>query len=252
MLIMIILNYLSKLGMIVVLTNLGELIDGLGRIHSKGLYHGGLGSESNYVFIGECLKVINIKGDLDEFNTDEDRENKKKEDITDLLGMLDNWFESILAGGKRSWLECQHFFDFVNRAKTLNLDYDVFAKKVACHPFLLEADGRMSLFVEYDRRRNAPTTRQQVAVALTSSSDFANFKSWNSTSTVNNMDSYMRGVYNHRNYSGDVEDLLRYLRNLHHHYHEHGLAAGSMEIVDRGVTTYIRGFLEVLYKNLEI
>ncbi|KAI5330007.1 hypothetical protein L3X38_029404 [Prunus dulcis] len=94
-----------------------KLIKGIGRIHSKGLYHGGLGLESNYVFIDKCLKVINIGGDLYEYEFENGREWQKKADITDLLGMLDNCFESILAGGKRSWLECQHFFDFVNRAK---------------------------------------------------------------------------------------------------------------------------------------
>ncbi|PQQ13498.1 hypothetical protein Pyn_16679 [Prunus yedoensis var. nudiflora] len=83
----------------------------------------------------------------------------------------------------------------------------------------------------------------------------------------------MLGVYNHRNssasrkqkkyihiknikprvnYTGDVEDLLRYLRNLNHHHHEHGLAAGSMEDVDHGVTTHFRGFLELLYRHLEL
>ncbi|CAL9031255.1 unnamed protein product [Prunus brigantina] len=167
-----------------------ELIDGVGRIHSKGLYHGGLGSESNYVFIGKCLKVINIKGDLDEFNTDEDRENKKKEDITDLLGMLDNWFESILEGGKRSWLECQHFFDFVNHAKTLNLEYDKFVKKVVDHPFLLEADDSKRLFDHYETMKSGRTGRK-VKFALARPA-FDNFKSWNSTSTVNSMDNLCR------------------------------------------------------------
>ncbi|KAL6297414.1 hypothetical protein ACE6H2_005556 [Prunus campanulata] len=216
-----------------------ELIDGVGRIHSKGLYHGGLGSENNYVFIDKCLK-----GDLDEFNTDEDRKNKKKEDITNLLGMLDNWFESILAGGK----------------------------KVVDHPFLSKADERMRLFDHYEAMRNDQITSPSVHLALALFA-FDNFRSWNSTSTLNNMDKFMSGVYNHRNssasrkkqkllhiknikprvnYTGGVEDLLRYLRNLNHHYHEHGLAAGSMEDVDCGVTTHFRGFLELLYKHLEL
>ncbi|KAL6279867.1 hypothetical protein ACE6H2_016748 [Prunus campanulata] len=246
---------------------------GDGRIHSKGLYHGGLGSESNYVFIGKCLKVINIEGDLDEYEFDEDREAQKKADITDLLGMLDNWFELILAGGKRSWLECQHFFDFVNRAKRKKkLDYDEFVKKVVGHPFLLKADQRMRLFDHYEAMRIDRTTGPRVKLALARPA-FDNFKSWNSTSTLNNMNNFMSGVYNHRNsstrrkkkkllhikkikprvnYTGDVEDLLRYLRNLNHHYHEHGLAAGSMEDVDRGVTTHFRGFLELLYRHLEL
>ncbi|XP_021824609.1 uncharacterized protein LOC110765712 [Prunus avium] len=249
-----------------------ELIVGVGRIHSKGLYHGGLGLESNYVYIDKCLKVINIEGDLDEYEFDEDREEQKKADITDLLGMLDNWFESILAGGKRSWLECQHFFDFVNRAKRKKkLDYDELVKKVVGHPFLLKADERMRLFDHYETMKSG-RTGNKVKFALARSA-FDNFKSWNSTSTVNSMDTFMLGVYNHRNssasrkqqkyiriknikprvnYTGDVEDLLRYLRNLNHHYHEHGLAAGSMEDVDHGVTTHFRGFLELLYRHLEL
>ncbi|PQQ13499.1 leucine-rich repeat receptor-like protein kinase PXL2 [Prunus yedoensis var. nudiflora] len=153
-----------------------ELIVGVGHIHSKGLYHGGLGSESNYVFIGKCLKVINIEGDLDEYEFDEDREEQKKADITDLLGMLDNWFESILAGGKRSWLECQHFFDFVNRAKRKKkLDYDEFVKKVVGHPFLLKADERMRLFDHYETMKSG-RTGNKVKFALARSA-FDNFKS---------------------------------------------------------------------------
>ncbi|KAL6297538.1 hypothetical protein ACE6H2_005680 [Prunus campanulata] len=143
-----------------------ELIDGVGRIHSKGLYHGGLGLESNYVFIGKCLKVINIKGDLDECNTDEDRENKKKKDITDLLGMLDNWFESIQAGGKGSWLECQHFFDFVNRAKRKKkLDYDEFVKKVVGHPF-----ARRFIFYTTYNQTSTPTSSTHCKTSAASSS----------------------------------------------------------------------------------
>ncbi|CAL9031252.1 unnamed protein product [Prunus brigantina] len=61
-----------------------ELIKGVGRIHSKGLYHGGLGLESNYVFIDKRLKVINIKGDLYEYELEDGREWQKKADITAL------------------------------------------------------------------------------------------------------------------------------------------------------------------------
>ncbi|CAB4267665.1 unnamed protein product [Prunus armeniaca] len=214
-----------------------ELIKGVVRIHSKGSYHGGLGSENG-------------------------REWQKKADITDLLGMLNNWFESILTGGQ----------------KKLAGIYDEFVKKVAGHPFLLEADERMRLFDHYEAMRNGPITSRRVHSALARST-FDNFKSWNSTSTLNNMDNFTLGVYNHRNssasrktkkllrikknketpphqknktHTGDVEDLLRYLRNLYHHYHHHGLAAGSMEDVDRGVTTHFRGFLELLYMHLEL
>ncbi|BBN69071.1 hypothetical protein Prudu_730S000200 [Prunus dulcis] len=128
-----------------------KLIDGVCDIQKEGLYHGGLGSRSNY--------IINIKGSLDKL-TDEQCEARKKEDIMDLLWMLDNWFESIIAGGKRSWPECQHFFDFVNHAKTLNLGCDVFVKKVLHHPFLLNADQRMRLFDHYDTMRNCPITAE--------------------------------------------------------------------------------------------
>ncbi|PQM41810.1 leucine-rich repeat receptor-like protein kinase PXL2 [Prunus yedoensis var. nudiflora] len=206
-----------------------KLIDGVCNIHKEGLYHGGLGSRSNYVFIYKSLKIINIKGSLDKL-TDEQCEARKKEDITDLLWMLDN---------------C----------------YDDFIKKVLGHPFLLKADQRMRLFDHYDTMRNCPTTAQRVNFALALSA-FDNFKSWNSTSTVNNMDSFMSGVYNHSvskkkqqkkaSYSGTVSSLLRYLRNLNHHYHKHGLAAGSLEDVERGVTTHFRGFLELLYRHLEL
>ncbi|CAL9031253.1 unnamed protein product [Prunus brigantina] len=130
----------------------------------------------------------------------------------------------------------------------------------------------MRLFDHYEAMRNDQITSPSVRFALALSA-FNNFKSWNSTSTLNNMDNFMLGVYNHRsssasrkkkkllrikkikprvNYRGDVEDLLRYLRNLNHHYHEHGLAAGSMEDVDSGVTRHFRGFLELLYRHLEL
>ncbi|KAI5330032.1 hypothetical protein L3X38_029429 [Prunus dulcis] len=237
-----------------------KLIDGVCDIHKEGLYHGGLGSRSNYVFICKSLKIINIKGSLDKL-TGEQCEARKKEDIMDLLWMLDNWFESILAGGKRSWPECQHFFDFVNHAKTLNLGCDVFVKKVLHHPFLLNADQRMRLFDHYDTMRNCPITAQPVNNALALSA-FDNFKSWNSTSTVNNMNSFMSGVYYHAastkkqkkkaNYSGNVSSLLRYLRNLNHHYQKHGLTAGSWEDVERGATTHFGGFLELIYRHLEL
>ncbi|KAI5330005.1 hypothetical protein L3X38_029402 [Prunus dulcis] len=222
-----------------------ELIKGVGRIHSKGLYHGGLRSESNYVFIDKCLKVINIEGDLYEYEFEDGREWQKKADITDLLGMLDNWFESILAGGKRSWLECQHFFDFVNRAKrNKKLDYDEFVKKVAGHPFLLEADDRMRLFDHYETMKSGRTETPPHQENKRNPS-----RKQKKSVVIKNIKSRIKPRVN---YTGDVEDLLRYLRNLYHHYHQHGLAPGSMEDVDRGVTTHFRGFLELLYMHLEL
>ncbi|CAL9031257.1 unnamed protein product [Prunus brigantina] len=152
--------------------------------------------------------------------------------------------------------------DRLNEFWCNSISCDVFVKKVLGHPFLLKADQRMRLFDHYDTTRNCATTAQRVNFALALSA-FDNFKSWNSTSTVSNMDGFMLGVYNHSastkkqqkkkaTYSGTVSSLLRYLRNLNHHYHKHGLAAGSLEDVERGVTTHFRGFLELLYRHLEL
>lgn len=132
------------------------------------------------------------------------------------------------------------------------------------HPFLLSPDDRMHLFDVYERKRIDPATCQDVKHALTSS-DFDKFKNWNSASTLASMDSYMLGVYhynpnrkstshnpNHHKfttYGWGVKDLLRYLRNLNHHYHEQKLVV-SMEDVDRRVRTQFGGFLEQLYKHL--
>ncbi|KAL6290913.1 hypothetical protein ACE6H2_008423 [Prunus campanulata] len=136
-----------------------------------------------------------------------------------------------------------------------SISYDDFVKKVVGHSFLLSADNRMSLYDDYDCKRTDENIKQRVKLVL-ASSEFDTFKSWNnvflaSTGTTN-VDNFMSGVYNYGKYSGDVEDLLRYLRNLKHHYHQHGLAAGSMVDVDRGVSKHFGGFLELLYKNLEV
>ncbi|PQP97120.1 leucine-rich repeat receptor-like protein kinase PXL2 [Prunus yedoensis var. nudiflora] len=207
-----------------------KLIDGVCDIHKEGLYHGGLSSQSNYAFYYKSLKIINIKGSLDTLN-DEQCEAQKKEDITDLLWMLN---------------DC----------------YDDFAKKVLGDPFLLKADQRMRLFDHYDTMRNCPTTAQHVNFALALSA-FDNFKSWNSTSTlitwialcrvfITTPHQKKKKQQKKASYFGTVSSLRRYLRNLNHHYQKHGLAAGSLEDVDRGVTTHFRGFLELLYRHLEL
>ncbi|KAI5330021.1 hypothetical protein L3X38_029418 [Prunus dulcis] len=151
--------------------------------------------------------------------------------------------------------------DRLNEFWCNSISCDVFVKKVLHHPFLLNADQRMRLFDHYDTMRNCPITADTVNDALALSA-FDNFISWNSTSTVNNMNSFMSGVYYHSastkkqkkkaNYSGNVSSLLRYLRNLNHHYQKHGLVAGSWEDVERGVTTHFRGFLELIYRHLEL
>ncbi|CAB4270755.1 unnamed protein product [Prunus armeniaca] len=235
--------------------SISELISGVGRIHSKGLYHGKLRLRSNYVFINECMKIINVEGSLDELKSDDERCTEKKKDIFDIFWMLDQVFQS-LGENKNNWLECRHFFEFVKDSRTLKLRYDDFIKKVAGHPFLLSADKRINLFDDYECKRTDETTGEDIKLVL-GSSEFDTFKSWNnaflaSTGTSTNVDNFMLGVYNHGKYSGDVEDLLRYLRNLKHHYHQHGLAAGSMVDVDRGLSKHFGGFLELLYKKLEV
>ncbi|CAL8136403.1 unnamed protein product [Prunus armeniaca] len=246
------------------LNSIRDLISCVRRIHSKRLYHGGLHDRTNYVFVDKCLKIINIKGSLDEFESYEKREKEKKKDITGLLWMSDNWFESIVKGGKRNWPECDAFFKHAKYVDTLGLGYKDFVDKVEGHPFLLSPDDRMHLFDVYESKRIDPATCQDVKHALTSS-DFDKFKNWNSSSTLASMDSHMLGVYhynpnrkstshnpNHHKfttYGGSVKDLLRYLRNLNHHYHEQKLVV-SMEDVDRRVRTQFGGFLEQLYKHL--
>ncbi|KAI5330036.1 hypothetical protein L3X38_029433 [Prunus dulcis] len=192
------------------------------RIHDKGLFHGGLHKRSNFVFVNKKLKGINIEGSLAGLSPPEQDEQKKK-DIMDLRTMLNSWFKKIL-GSKYKWKECSSFLKFFDHA---HLDYPDCVKKV--------------------------TTRQDVEDAL-ESSDFDKFKSWNRDPVLCSMDKFMKGVDYHSsgNYTGDVMNLLRYLRNLYYHYCQLEDLTVNVVDVDRAVQKLFAGFLELLHKQLRI
>ncbi|CAL8139003.1 unnamed protein product [Prunus armeniaca] len=229
-------------------TSIGDLIRGVRSIHAKGLFHGGLHKQSSFVFFHDKLKVINVEGSLADLSLSEQDE-KKKKDLMQLRMMLDVVFKKIL-GSKYSWKECSSFLKFFDNAECL--DYPDCVEKLASHPFLLSSEERMGMFARYRRKWGTVATHTAVKKAL-QLSDFDRFKSWNSTEVLGSMDKFIKKSYDshYRNYSGEVVDLLSFLRNLNNHYHQ--LKAFSVNVVDvdRGVQKLFPGFLELLYQHLE-
>ncbi|CAB4280984.1 unnamed protein product [Prunus armeniaca] len=227
--------------------SIGNLIHCVRSIHDKGLFHGGLRKRSNFVFVDKKLKVIHVEGSLAGLSPPEQDERKKK-DIMDLRTMLDSWFKKIL-GSKYKWNECSSFLKFFDCVE--HLDYPDCVMKLASHPFLLSSKERMGMFASYYREWQKVTTRQDVEDAF-KSSDFDKFKSWNRDPVLCSMDKFMKGVYYHSsgNYTGDVVNLLRYLRNLYNHYYQLKALTVNMVDVDRGVQKLFAGFLELLHKHL--
>ncbi|CAB4304970.1 unnamed protein product [Prunus armeniaca] len=229
-------------------TSIGDLIRGVRSIHAKGLFHGGLHKQSSFVFFHDKLKVINIEGYLADLSPSDQVENKKK-DLMQLRMMLDVVFKKIL-GSKYSWKECSSFLKFFDNAECL--DYPEFVEKLISHPFLLSSEERMGMFARYHRKWDIVGKQKAVEKALRSS-DFDHFKSWNRTPVLSNMNKFMKGVYYHSsgNYSGEVTELLRYLRNLYNHYYQSKALTVNIVDVDSGVQRLFPGFLELLYTHLE-
>ncbi|VVA40756.1 PREDICTED: LOC109950766, partial [Prunus dulcis] len=251
---MISLNYLSGLLMTVFKTfgahplgNL-DLIRGVRSIQAKGFFHGGLHKQSSFVFFHDKLKVINVEGSLADLSLSEQDE-KKKKDLMQLRMMLDVVFKKIL-GSKYSWKECSSFLKFFDNAECL--DYPEFVEKLISHPLLLSSEERMGMFARYHRKWEIVGKHKAVEKALRSS-DFDHFKSWNRTPVLSNMNKFMKGVYYHNsgNYSGEVTELLRYLRNLYNHYYQLKALTVNIVDVDSGVQRLFPGFLELLYTHLE-
>ncbi|CAB4280982.1 unnamed protein product [Prunus armeniaca] len=225
-----------------------NLIHGVRNIHAEGLYHGGLNELSNFVFVDEMLKIINIERSLADLSTTREQNERKKKDIIDLRTMLDSWFKKIL-GSNYLWEECNSFLKFFDHAEHLN--YHNFVEKLASHPFLLSSEERMGMFASYYRKCYQVNTRQDVEDAF-ESSDFDKFKSWNRIEVLGSMDKFMKEVYDNHygTYSGNVVDLLSYLRNLYSHYHQSNALAVNIVDVDRGVQKLFAGFLELLHQHL--
>ncbi|VVA17413.1 PREDICTED: receptor 12, partial [Prunus dulcis] len=109
--------------------------------------------------------------------------------------------------------------------KTFGLRTPDCVEKLASHPFLLSSEERMGMFARYVRKWEKVATHTAVKKAL----------------QLSDFDSH------YGNYSGEVVDLLSFLRNLNNHYHQ--LKAFSVNVVDvdRGVQKLFPGFLELLY-----
>ncbi|PQQ20770.1 leucine-rich repeat receptor-like protein kinase PXL2 [Prunus yedoensis var. nudiflora] len=229
-------------------TSIGDLIRGVRSIHAKGFFHGGLHKQSSFVFFHDKLKVINVEGSLADLSPS-DQVEKKKKDLMQLRMMLDVLLERFL-GSEYSWEECSSFLKFFDQA--VCLDYADCVEKLASHPFVLSSEERMGMFARYHRTWDKVATNKAVEKALRSS-DFDRFKSWNSTEVLGSMDNFIKKSYDshYGNYSGEVVDLLSFLRNLNNHYHQ--LKAFSVNVVDvdRGVQKLFPGFLELLYRHLE-
>ncbi|KAI5340104.1 hypothetical protein L3X38_019378 [Prunus dulcis] len=134
--------------------------------------------------------------------------------------------------------------------KTFGLRTPDCVEKLASHPFLLSSEERMGMFARYVRKWEKVATHTAVKKAL-QLSDFDRFKSWNSTEVLGSMDNFIKKSYDshYGNYSGEVVDLLSFLRNLNNHYHQ--LKAFSVNVVDvdRGVQKLFPGFLELLLRD---
>ncbi|ONH89759.1 hypothetical protein PRUPE_8G014600 [Prunus persica] len=204
----------------------------------------------------KCLKIINFGGSLEGKNQTYQDE-LKKDDFVDIKIMLGYLFESLLAPKtpsskkkatnfdlSKEWIEANRFLKFFDYIHIWN--YEKFVSKLLGHPFLKSPQERLEWIDTVNNDRKDPSTQWDVLTVL-GKVDFVVFASWKGGGFK---EAFMKEVfdYNPSSYKDDVVSLLRYLRNLNHHFRDvKKCKRPTVEEADHAVRRHFDNFLEVLY-----
>lgn len=235
---------------------ISQLINAVTRVHGKGFFHGSLTKKENYVMGERCLKLINFGGSLEGKNQS-DQDKLKRDDFNDMKIMLGYLFESLLAPKtpsskkkamafdlSKEWIEADRFLKFFDYMHIWT--YEKFVSKLLGHPFLKSPKERFEWIDMVNNDRKDPSTKSNVLNVL-GKGDFVVFASWKSGGFK---EAFMKEVfdYNPSSYNDDAVSLLRYLRNLNHHFRDvKKCKCPTIEEADHAVRRCFDNFLEVLY-----
>lgn len=89
---------------------------------------------------------------------------------------------------------------------------------------------------------------------ILSSQVFDQYRNWNSKSAIASWSDYMQGVYFFKektDYIGTPEDLLRFIRNLFHHFSQVCCRPTvTLDELDYDIRYFFEGFVDVIHRNL--
>ncbi|BBG94016.1 hypothetical protein Prudu_002199, partial [Prunus dulcis] len=225
---------------------ISQLINVVARVHGKGFFHGSLKKKENYVISEKCLKIINFGGSLEGKNQTYQDELKKDNfvDIKIMLGYLFCEHPKLHRRRKK-----QRILTLAKNGSRLIAMKNLSPNCLAIR-FLKSPQERLEWIDTVNNDRKDPSTQWDVLTVL-GKVDFVVFASWKGGGFK---EAFMKEVfdYNPSSYKDDVVSLLRYLRNLNHHFRDvKKCKRPTVEEADHAIRRHFDNFLEALDKRKE-